>query len=85
MVNIKLNETHTLTSDSNNWTISENDKPIWFYCTLESALKDWYFNENPKGSRAKDEHQLIKHLENAMKCLKSTLNTITEIKRGGKK
>lgn len=76
MVNIKLSNTHALVNDVNCWVIVENSRPKWFYTSLFSALKDWYFNEAPKHSKAKDEPELLNYLKNSEKRLLQSLNTI---------
>jgi hypothetical protein len=77
-VNIRLSEKFSLIEDINCWIITENTRPKWFYTTLYDALRDWYFNEAPKGSRARNELQLLHFLKNAEMRLIQALNNITK-------
>ncbi len=63
MVNIKLDENHTLVDDPNQWIILKDGRSNWFYTTLKSALSDWLLNECSKKSNAKSIKELIEYMK----------------------
>ena len=82
MVNIKLDENHTLVDDANQWIILKDGRPNWFYTTLRSALSDWLLNECPKKSNSESIEQLIEYI----KASEIRLNKVlTSSKIGDKK
>lgn len=72
MVNISLDSTWSLVSDSNNWMLVSDGRAEKFYQSLEGALKG-YINIKQKGSNAQRFEDLVQFTKNLKKSLSEAL------------
>ena len=58
MVNVRLDDSWELRSDSHNWTLAKDEKACWFFTSLECALRS-YLDLKLRGCDAQSINTLI--------------------------
>jgi len=76
MVNIKLDDSWSLTSDSRQWILNLDERPYTFHTSLENAIKS-YFEKKIRSSNA---HTISGLLEYHKRVLTSLCKASTSFK-----
>jgi len=75
MVNLKLDNHHSLSSDSRQWILSKDDRSIGYYGRLEDAL-DSYLRLKIRGSEAKTIIGLLEYHKRLLHALQQLLTPL---------